>query len=357
MTLSSTRLSSSSLLFLAFSIISCKSKPDVPREKANPPVIVDVLVATLQKVDNTVEASGTVVANENVELHPDGSGILTFLNIPEGKHVTKGTILARINSADLAAQYQKSKVQLELAQKTEERLQKLLSVSGINQSDYDIALNQVNSIKADMAYTQTLIDKTVVRAPFDGTLGLRQVSPGAYVTQSTVIATLQQLGKVKIDFTLPEQYGALVKTGGIVDVEVDAANQVHQNATIVAIEPKANEVTRNLLVRAVLQGTPANPGAFVKVYVGAKGSGKSAVMVPTNTIIPNDLNNQLILIKSGKSKFVNISTGIRLANNVEITKGVTVGDTVVVTGVLFVRPNTAVKIRSLKTLDQLAGKQ
>ena len=80
----------------------------------------------------------------------------------------------------------------------------MLSVSGINQSDYDVAVNQVNSIKADMAYTQTLIDKTIIRAPFDGTLGLRQVSPGAYVTPATVIATLQQLGKVKIDFTLPE---------------------------------------------------------------------------------------------------------------------------------------------------------
>ena len=279
---------------------SCKSKPSVPKQKENPPAVVDVMVASLEKVDNTIEASGTVIANENVELHPDGSGILTYLNIPEGKHVTKGTVLARINSADLAAQYQKSKVQLDLAQKTEERLKKLLSVNGINQSDYDVALNQVNSIKADMAYTQTLIDKTIIRAPFDGTLGLRQVSPGAYVTPTTVIATLQQLGKVKIDFTLPEQYSNLVKVGGIVDVEVDAANQVRQRAMIIAIEPQANAQTRNLIVRAVLAGNPANPGAFVKVYVGATGSGKLAVMVPTNTIIPNDLNNQLIVIKNGK---------------------------------------------------------
>ena len=345
------------IIFLAVIITSCKSKPAVPKQTPNLPTIVDVMIASLQKVDNTVEASGTVIANENVELHPDGSGILTYLNIPEGKYVTKGTVLARINSADLAAQYQKSKVQLDLAQITEERLKKLLSVSGINQSDYDAALNQVNSIKADMAYTQTLIDKTIMRAPFDGTLGLRQVSPGAYVTQTSVIATLQQLGRVKIDFTLPEEYGNLVKVGGIVDVEVDAANQVRQKATIIAIEPQANQQTRNLMVRAILAGKAANPGAFVKVYVGASGSGKMAVMVPTNTIIPNDINNQLIVIKKGKSNFVNVTTGTRLANNVEITKGVDAGDTIVVTGVLFVRPNTTVKIRSVKTLAQLAGKQ
>jgi membrane fusion protein, multidrug efflux system len=343
------------LILSSFFLTSCNSKKITPssKPKNEGPVVVDVMVATLQKVDNTIEANGTVIANENVELHPDGSGILTYLNIPEGKHVAKGTILAKINSADLVAQYQKSKVQLDLANTTVERLRKLLAVSGINQSDYDAALNQANSLKADMAYTQTLIDKTIVRAPFDGTLGLRQVSPGAYVTPTSVIATLQQLGKLKIDFTIPEEYNDLIKVGGIVDVEADAAKEIRQRATIIAIEPQANSQTRNLLVRAVLSGTMSNPGAFVKVYVGAEGSGKMAIMVPTNTIIPNDINNQLILIKNGKSQFVNVTTGIRLANNVEITKGVNAADTVVVTGVLFVRPNTAVKIRSVKTLAQI----
>lgn len=345
------------LILSSFTLTSCNSKKVTPtsKPKNDGPVIVDVMIASLQKVDNTIEANGTVIANETVDLHPDGSGILTYLNIPEGKYVTKNTILAKINSADLVAQYQKSKVQLDLANTTEERLRKLLAVSGINQSDYDIALNTVNSLKADMAYTQTLIDKTIVRAPFDGTLGLRQVSPGAYVTQSSVIATLQQLGKLKIDFTIPEQYSNLVKVGGIVDVKVDAAKEVKQKATIIAIEPQANSQTRNLLVRAVLSGTMSNPGAFVKVYVGAEGAGKMAVMVPTNTIIPNDVNNQLVLIKKGKPQFVNINTGIRLANNVEITKGVSAGDTVVVTGVLFVKQGAAVKIRSIKTLDQIGS--
>jgi membrane fusion protein (multidrug efflux system) len=345
------------IILSSFILASCNSKKVSPtsKPKNDGPVIVDVMVASLQKVDNTVEANGTVIANENVDLHPDGSGILTYLNIPEGKYVTKGTILAKINSADLVAQYQKSKVQLDLANTTEERLRKLLAVSGINQSDYDVALNTVNSLKADMAYTQTLIDKTIVRAPFDGTLGLRQVSQGAYVTQSSVIATLQQLGKLKIDFTIPEEYSNLIKVGGIVDVEVDAANEVKQKATIIAIEPQANSQTRNLSVRAVLSGKMSNPGAFVKVYVGAEGAGKMAVMVPTNTIIPNDINNQLVLIKKGKPQFVNINTGIRLANNVEIIKGVSAGDTVVVTGVLFVKPGAKVKIRSVKTLDQLGS--
>ena len=335
---------------------ACKSKTP-PKRKSDDPIIVDVMVASLQKIDNTVEASGTVIANESVDLHPEVSGRLTYLNIPEGKYISKGTVLARVNSADLQAQYEKSKVQLDLQQKTEERLKKLLAVNGINQSDYDAALNAVNSTKADMDYTQTLIDKTIIRAPFDGTLGLRQVSSGAYVTPSSVLVTLQQLGKLKVDFTIPEEYSNLIKVGGLVDVEVGGSNETRQKARIIAIEPQVNNETRNLSVRALLDGKNSNPGAFVKVYVGAEGSGKLAVMVPTNAIIPNDINNQMVLVKNGKSEFVNISSGARLANNVEITKGVNNGDTVVVTGVLFVRPNGFVKIRSVKTLAELDKQQ
>src|ERR1019366_9838142 len=115
---------------------------------------------------------------------------------------------------------------------------------------------------------------------------------------------------------------SLVRVGGLVDVEVDAAKETRLKAKIIAIEPQVNSQTRNLLARAVLDGKNSNPGAFVKVYVGAEGSGKMAVMVPTNAIIPNDINNQLVVIKGGCSKFVDITTGVRWANNVEITKGV-----------------------------------
>jgi membrane fusion protein, multidrug efflux system len=341
------------LIVIASFWISCKDKPAAQQPKENPPIVVDVMIASPEAVVNLVEANGTVVANESVELRPEVSGRLTYLNVPEGKLVTRGTVLARINSADLLAQVQKSRVQLELAEKNEQRLRQLLDVQGINQVDYDAVLNQVNSLKADIAYTQTLIDKTVIRAPFNGTIGLRQVSPGAYVSPTTVIATIQQLGKSKIDFTLPEEYSNLIKVGGTVDVEIDQAKDTTQKATIIAMEPQANTQTRNIMVRSMLDKGSPNPGAFVKVYVGTSGNDKKAIMVPTNTIIPDDRSSQLIVVKKGKANFVNVQTGLRSANNVEITKGINAGDTIVVTGVLFARPNAPLKIRSVKTLGQL----
>jgi membrane fusion protein (multidrug efflux system) len=343
-----------SVIVLLFVVLdACKGKPETPKPKTAPPTVVDVLIAAPQSIANTVEANGTVVAAEYVELHPEIAGRLTYLNVPEGKRIAQGTVVARINDADLRAQLQKSRVQLQLQEKTLERYKKLLDVSGINQSDYDLVESQVSSLKADMDYTQTLIDKTVIRAPFSGVAGLRQVSPGAFVTTSTVLVTIQQIDKIKIDFTLPESYSNMVRVGATVDVEVDAANKTHKRATIIATEPQVNQSTRNIKVRGILQGGDANPGAFVKVYLNASVD-KKAIMVPTNSIIPDDKNNQVILVKDGKAAFVTVQTGIRESNNVEITKGITPGDSVVVSGVLFAKPKAPLKVRGVKTLEQLA---
>lgn len=343
------------LLFLSVSLAACKGKQDVSKKNGgrDGAVIVDVIVATPQSVVTTVEANGTVVANEYAELHPEVSGRLTYLNVPEGKLVQQGTVIARIYDADLEAQVNKSKVALDLAEKTEERLRKLLAVGGVNQSDYDAALNAVNGYKADIAYTQSLIEKTIIKAPFTGVVGLRQVSPGAYLSPANVIATIQQLDKIRIDFTVPEEYGKYIKIGGEVDVQIDATTDERRKALILATEPQVIANTRNLKVRAILQHVQVNPGAYVKVYLVTKKDNK-AVFVPTNSIIPDDKNKQVVLVRKGKAFFSNVETGVRQADNVEVTTGVKPGDTVVVTGVLFARPQAELKVRSVKTLDQLA---
>ena len=339
---------------ILFILDGCKEKPAQLKAKQAPDTIVDVLVASAQSISNNIVVNGNVVAGEYVELHPEASGRLIFLNVPEGKKVTAGTVIARVNDADLKAQVEKSKSLLDLAQKTEDRYKQLLAINGINQSDYDISLNAVKGYKADIEYNQALLEKTVLKAPFDGIVGLRQVSLGAYVSPTTLIATMQQLSKIKIDFTLPEQYGTILKIGQTVDVEADAGQKNRRKAVIIAIEPQVNQASRNLTVRAILQNNDLNPGAFVKVYVNA-GLDKKAVMIPTNSMIPDDKNNQVILVKDGKAVFVNVTTGVRQSNNVEITKGVNAGDTVVVTGVLFARPKAPLQIRTVKTLDQFAA--
>lgn len=341
------------MVYTSLISFSCKDKKEEPRQKNTGPTVVDVIVAAAQSISSTVEANGTIVAREFVELHPEISGRLTYLNIPEGKRIAKETVVARINDADLRAQMGKLKVQLDLAKTTEQRYGKLLQISGINQADYDVALNQVNSLRADINVLQAQIDKTVLRAPFDGVIGLRQASPGAYVTPASILATIQQVDRLKVDFTVPEEYGNIIRKGDYVTVEADAASHEKQKALIVATEPQANTTTRNIMVRALLEGGTANPGAFVKVYIRA-GTDKNSVLVPANAIIPEDKDKTLVTVVNGKAKFVKVETGLRQANNVEITSGINAGDSIVVSGVLFARPDAPLKVRSVKKLAELS---
>ena len=333
------------LPILLAAIISCKSEAkDKTASKEKPPVAVDVIIAGNTDFSSDIEVNGTVLSDEMVELHPEVGGRLTYLNIPDGARVPSGTVLAKINDADLQAQLQQQKVQLELAQKTEQRLKKLLAVNGVDQATYDAAISQVNLYDANINVLKAQIDKTVVRAPFAGRLGLRLVSEGAYVSTSTVIGTLQETDKIKIDFSVPESYVKLVKIGKTIHIQTNASKEDF-TATISAIEPQINTATRDIKVRARLNKGNISPGAFVKVLLNEKLEG---IVVPTNAIIPDALSNQLVLVKDGKAKFQNVETGIRNSDVVEITDGLKIGDTIVVSGVLYVRPGGNVKIKKVR---------
>lgn len=337
-------------------LLSCSNKKQDEKTgpKKQPPANVDIIIAGTQSTSHSIEANGSVVASETVEIHPEVSGRLTYLHVPDGGQVAEGAVLAKINDADLKAQLSKSKSQLELAIKTEKRLRQLLDINGINQADYDVALNNVNNIRADIELINAELSKTVVRAPFSGMLGLRVISPGAYVTPQTTIASLHQVNQVKVDFSLPDVYASSIKKGSLVNV-ISSQNELH-NAIVVAIEPEVNTSTRNIKVRALLKGGVLQPGSFVKVRINA-GSDEEKIVMPTNAIIPDADSKKLIVVKNGKGVFTKVETGIRTASGIEILKGIEVGDSVVVTGVLFVKPNAEVKVKNVKNLEELTQNQ
>ena len=244
---------------------------------------------------------------------------------------------------------EQQKIQLDLAVKTEKRLNDLLKVNGVNQADYDVALSQVNTIQANIKVLNAQIDKTVIRAAFSGKLGIREVSPGAYVTPATLIGTLQQTDKVKIDFTVPETYTSIVKQGNKVKIQSNVSAE-SMEATITAIEPQINSVTRNIKVRAfLLERGVLSPGAFVKVLLEQN---RKSIMVPSNAIIPDALSNQVVVVRNNKAVFTNVETGLRNASLVELTSGVKAGDSIIVSGMLFVRPNAAIKVKKIRNLKE-----
>jgi len=326
-------------------LVSCKEKTTAVKEKL--PVNVSVIVSEMVNFPTIIEVNGTSLSEESIELFPETSGKLIYLNIPDGEAVKKGSLLAKINDDELQAQLEQSKVQLELAVKTEDRLKKLLAVNGVNQSEYDVSLSQLNEIKAAIHILKAKIDKTEVRAPFDGNLGLRLVSPGAYVTTQTLLGTLHQNDKTKIDFTVPETYAKLVDKGDTVYLLTNDSKE-QQKATISAIESQINPDTRSISVRARLLSGTIRSGSFVKVILVRN---ERRITVPSNAIIPNANSNQIIVIKGHKPVFTNIETGQRNADAVEILNGIEAGDSVVVSGVLFVRQNSVVNVGKVVKMD------
>ncbi|MDI1234457.1 MAG: efflux RND transporter periplasmic adaptor subunit [bacterium] len=331
-------------------LIACGSntKKESSKSKSGGPITIDVSVASLVEYSNTIEGNGTVLANEFVELKPEVNGRIVLLNIQEGKQVSEGTLLVKLFDDDLQAQLRKLESQVLIAKRTESRLKTLLDANGLNQSEYDLALNQLNNLLADIDYTKAQIRKTEIRAPFGGIIGLRAVSKGAYVTQQNILATLQQTGTLKVDFVLPENYSNQLQTGELVKVFGD--NKKEFVAKVIAIEPQVNTSTHNIKVRAFIVGnsTGLQPGAFVKISID-EGKNKKAILVPTNCIIPDTRNKKIVLIKNGKANFTIVETGYRGEDKIEIVSGVAAGDTFAINGILFLKPDAKVIIRNIKS--------
>lgn len=326
-------------------LLACSGKKSEGPPKA-PPTSVDVVVASELSVPEDLTGNGTVLPAEVVELHIESTGRLIALDMKDGAFVRKGSLLAKTNDAELQAQLRQQRVRLDLARKNKERYEKLLAVNGINQADYDQAVNEVASLEAAVDMTLAQIEKTELRAPFDGTLGLRMVSPGAFVTSQTVLGSIVEQGPLRIDFTLPEQYASGLKQGErlvIIDATGDTAT-----AILTAVDPQANPSTRNVRARAVVQNGQLTPGAYAKVRMRRLLKG---IAIPTQCIIPDAVANKVILVKDGKGRYVPVKTGLRTEELVQITDGLMSGDSVIVTGVLFVRPDAPVSIRSVKEVN------
>jgi membrane fusion protein, multidrug efflux system len=339
------------LFFCFFILSSCggkkKKEAAAAKEKTGakpPPMRVDGYIVKPQPFQENIEVPGSIVANDVAEIHPEVAGRIVQLNVAEGKYVGRGTVLAKLYDGDLRAQLNKLQIQLALAQKTEDRQAQLLKIQGISQQDYDISLLQVNSLRADIGILQTSIQKTVIRAPFSGKMGLKNISIGTYVSPASIIAVINQTDQLKLDFTVPEKYIDQIKTGQLVTFTFEGSKK-ELGAKVIATESNITETTRSLMVRAAVIGTDAGilPGSFAKVKLSFDPD-PDAILVPTQAVLPQARGKKVILYKSGTAIFADVTTGVRDSANVQILDGLKPGDTVVVTGLLSVRPEGKIQI-------------
>lgn len=315
--------------------------------KAGAAVPVNVYLTKLETVENTLFASGTIVPNEEVDLKAEISGRLINLNIREGSFVQKGQLIAKINDKDLRAQLAKVEYNEELAKRIEARQKKLLDIEAISREEYEITANNIRTIGADKEVILAQLEKTEIRAPFSGTIGLKNISEGAFLSPGTSVVTLVQTNPVKIDFNIPEKYTRYVRLGSQVRLNLDGDN-ANYSARVVAVDPKVDAELRTLRVRAVSQN-PGNryvPGMFVKVQASLEGN-NNAIMIPTEAIVPVLKGKKVFVVKNGKAQEAMVTTGLRTDQRIQITDGLQPGDSLIVSGIMALKANSPVKVKML----------
>ena len=345
-------LSGIGFILLSSVIISCGSKKKTATTTAGTPqqqqfIIADALIVSTQSLSADIEIPGTILANETTEIHPEISGRVVQLNVREGTFVGKGALLAKLYDGDLQAQLRKLEVQLKIAEQMEDRQEQLLKIQGISQQEYDLSLLQVSNLRADIDIVREAVRKTEIRAPFSGKLGLRNISQGAFVTSTTIVTTISQVSQLKIQFNVPEKYGSQLKNGQPINFTIDGSPKPF-TANIIAVEVKMDENTRSLAIRALVKNSDPTliPGVFAKVRI-ILGKNEDAILIPTIVVQPLGRKKLVYLYKGGKSIPADITTGIRDSSSVQVLTGLNVGDTVITTGLLFLRPGADVKLKNI----------
>jgi membrane fusion protein (multidrug efflux system) len=305
---------------------------------------VQVYVVQATNLADEVAATGSILAEESVVIKSEISGKITHLNIREGQPVRKGQLLLSINADEIQSNLRKQEYNIKLYRDQERRQRTLLDKEYISAQEYEQANNQLLTAQADLQTLRASLAKAYVRAPFDGVLGLTTATVGTYVSPGAEITTLSKVKPVKINFTVPSRFANLVKTNDQITITDEASNKKFE-AKVYALDPQIDPISRTQTVRARYANTnnELRPGAFVKVNLQL-GESTQALQVPTESVVPEAAGYSVYTVEKGKMVPKKVKIGVRSAKLIQITDGLAVGDTVIRTGILQVKPGDAVRI-------------
>ncbi len=335
------------LLSTVLVLAACSNAPETGPQNAKPAEGVDVFLVDHAPLKNSISLSGTLLPNEETDLRSEVSGRIDQLNFDESSRVAKGKLLVRIDDAEWRAQLAKAKSQLDLAQKDKERKGKLLEAKGLSQEEYDQSVSRVQELLAEVQLIQSRIRNAEIYAPFSGQIGLRYVSPGAYVTQGQILAKLVQTDPIKIEFGVPQRYAGFIKEGMEIHFEMDGIDKLFV-AKIYAYEARIDAGTRTLNVRARCDNSEGIliPGAFAEINLVLDDI-TDAIMIPTSALVPQIRGQKVFMLDKGVAQSMDVVTGVRTETHIQVTKGLAKGDTLITTALLALKDGMPVKVRNV----------
>ncbi len=328
-------------IFLLLPGRSPENSPSSPIGAAGKPVreatLVHTVVVTAQAFDESITAVGTVRADESVDVQAEISGKLTKIHFQEGTLVHAGDLLVVINDAELRATLKRAVYRRELSALKLRRIATLIGLGGVPQQEYDIAASELQVLGAEVDLIEAQLAHTEIRAPFDGIIGLRHVSEGAFITPATRIATFQRLNHLKIDFAVPEKYADRIKPDSPVSISV-AGGEQPLVGRVYAIDPRIDNATRTMLIRALCPNPSGRllAGGFVGVRL-VLARIPDAILVPSLALVPGMNDKSVYVVENGKAGRRIVQTGVRTESAVQIVAGLKPGDMVITSGLQQVR--------------------
>ena len=318
-----------------------------PKSSGKKVLSVNAKILKPHLLTDEILAVGRLIPDEEVQLSFETSGKITGIYFKEGSNVKKGTLLAKVNDQQLQAQLVRLEAQLPLAEDRVYRQNALLQRDAVSKEALEIVKTELATLKADIDKIKAQIEMTELRAPFDGVIGLRQVSVGAYASPTTVIATLTSIKPIKVEFSVAERYANEVKRGSNLTFQVSGSIETYQ-AQVYATESSLDPETHNLPVKALYPNSNGEllPGLYADIRLKQKEI-EDAIAVPAEAIVPEMGKSKVFAYRSGKAEPVEIVTGLRTESEVQVLKGLVEGDTILTSGTLQLRKGSAVEIESL----------
>ena len=315
--------------------------------RGNQPLFASGYVIIQVQMSEMIRSTGTLLPDEEVELTFETQGKVVGIYFDEGRRVKKGELLAKLNDAPLQAQLLKLQAQHKLTEEKVFRQKQLLDRDAISRESYDQVATELQTIEADIKLLEARISETELRAPFDGIIGLRLISEGAYATTQTPLARLVKISPLKLEFSIPERYAGDVSPGFPVKFSIDGISKEFQ-ADVYAIDPKIEINTRTIVVRAYYpnKNEELKPGRFTSVSL-LLSQIDNAVAVPSEALIPEMNGVKVFVFRNGKAEQVRVTTGLRTESQIEIKSGLKFGDTLLTTAILQLRQGIPVKLDTL----------
>jgi membrane fusion protein (multidrug efflux system) len=351
---------SSVILCVVFSLNACESDTTaskVVKPKTRPPVEVVTWIAEPVVLANQVESVGTLVGNESVTITAKVTDQVTAIHFDDGQYVKAGDVLIELTNAEQKAGLREAEANLLEAELQSARLKKLGNKI-VTAQQLDEASARVKASKARLEVISVRVQDRLILAPFDGLLGFRQVSEGALVTPGTVITELDDIRQLKLDFSIPEIYMGNISIGSNVESTSPAWRGEKFSGALVSIGSRIDVATRTFMGRALIDNSSSHlrPGMLMNVTLSM--AERTAMVVPEQAIVQTGKRSIVYVTETIdeqlKVKSVPVTMGARVPGGVEILSGLELGQAVVVTGQLNIRPGTPVRVVSSKKKDDTA---